>query len=46
MPPVTENFEEITTELPADHVYTDHVHPWEEIVKYVCKLYTKKTKGQ
>ncbi|KAI8091892.1 hypothetical protein BDF21DRAFT_410454 [Thamnidium elegans] len=23
------------SDLPVDHVYTDHVHPWEEIVKYV-----------
>jgi hypothetical protein len=32
MPPVTEST------LPADHIYTDHVHPWDEIVEYVCKL--------
>jgi hypothetical protein len=38
MPPVTEYPEEIPSELPAGHVYTDHVHPWEEIVHYVCKL--------
>lgn len=25
--------------LPEDHVYTDHIHPWEEIVHYVC-MYT------
>ncbi|KAI8073472.1 uncharacterized protein B0P05DRAFT_580243 [Gilbertella persicaria] len=29
MPPVTE-----------EHVYTDHVHPWEEIVYYVSKYGT------
>ncbi|KAI8643068.1 hypothetical protein BD408DRAFT_365554 [Parasitella parasitica] len=29
MPPVTE-----------EHIYTDHVHPWEEIVEYVCKYGT------
>ncbi|KAL9546331.1 hypothetical protein MBANPS3_006718 [Mucor bainieri] len=25
------------TVLPEDHVYTDHVHPWEEIVHYVSQ---------
>ena len=34
MPPVTE---EISNSLPESHVYTNHVHPWEEIVEYVCK---------
>lgn len=42
MPPVTEyHQEEVVSEpLPTDHVYTYHVHPWEEIVGYVCKSFS------
>lgn len=43
MPPVTEYHiqeeEEVTSQpLSVGHIYTDHVHPWEEIVEYVCKF--------